>query len=583
MTDPKVSVNGLTVPDVTSKPRVWAADPTAAQWLNYLLWCLDRDQALPGTPTQFDYHYLKQLHSDYEHLLCVSLEDGPGPDDICLGSDRAWFNFYVNIRHNTPEAKSATVLTQLAGLQKQNLVHDLDWCMIWHDPTQFIDCLGALTNRTLKHNRISQQVIAQYSRICVWHDPKQFLSHLHDPMASELTLALTELDHKIYYPDPLADARNSGNYCPLIFAGLYVEKIDQDSVQLAACCLNRVDSKKTTKTDFVSNSHLQNQRDVVSRGLPVSGCYNCYKNVLSPQENFRVQWSAHPVDASTPKLQKLDYNVDPICNAACVHCSSYYSSAWLAEDQRHGVKFQTRQFGSTRKNHAWQDLDLSDLKYLYINGGEPLLSDEPLPMLQHLDHKHKLSDIHFSFNTNGSIRPNHELLALMKKCRSVVWNFSIDGIEQEFEYIRYPLIWQQVADNVAWASNQHGNFIINIACSVGIHNIDAVDRIVSWVDQVNATLPPSRQALKFLSSPVFGVLSLENAEPQLRQVWLNRYSGPQNWHQQAREILLRPAQPSGGGWQQHLDMLDQRRGLDWRQSLPELYQSWKLSHSSTSS
>ena len=51
-------------------------------------------------------------------------------------------------------------------------------------------------------------------------------------------------------------------YCPLLFQGLYVEKVNNSQVRVAACCLNRP-GPAVDKIDFEHDPYLQHQRQQV--------------------------------------------------------------------------------------------------------------------------------------------------------------------------------------------------------------------------------------------------------------------------------------------------------------------------------
>lgn len=549
---------------------------SGGMWVNYLIWCVKHSQVISGAFEHFEFPNLLQRRPDYHsYVKFVEHTDTPDTANIVLGSDRAWMNFYLNLvkkKKLLDHSAWRHTETYIQRIRAQSHQFNLDWCDIWDQPQQFMQQLSVLTGYDLPYNNIAKLAMAQYSRTCVWLDPNDLTNNRHLLLPQHQRLVSSGIRSSYFYPAIKSDPQDNSNYCPLIFNGIYVEKVKDKQVKLAACCINHT-SDAVTQVDFEHNIHLEQQRNLSRRGLPVPGCMHCYNATVNLQSNAIVSWHGKAVNPARPKLQKLDYNVDPICNAKCIQCSSYYSSAWAAEDQQHGV-LTSRQFAQTRQRQPWQELDLSGLEKLYINGGEPLLSNEPLEILQHLDHMNLLGTLNLAFNTNGSVAPNAKLLALMKRCGSVVINFSIDGTEQAFEYIRHPLSWSTVVKNLCDLATVSTRFQLHVAYTLGIHNIDEVDNTMTWLDTLNQTLDRPVRFSTHLSS---GPLDLTNAEPELKQVWLDRYDGSKGWHQLARNGLLNPTRPQSNTWQQHLDMIDQRRGLDWKISLPLLYQSWKLS------
>jgi hypothetical protein len=46
------------------------------------------------------------------------------------------------------------------------------------------------------------------------------------------------------------------------------------------------------------------------------------------------------------------------------------------------------------------------------------------------------------------------IIELWKKCKSVQINVSVDGIDEHFNYLRWPLQWSQVRDNIRFILDQ---------------------------------------------------------------------------------------------------------------------------------
>lgn len=373
------------------------------------------------------------------------------------------------------------------------------------------------------------------------------------------------------------DQINNPNYCPLIFNGLYVEKINQDKVKISACCVNTL-GPELDVVDFENDAYLQTQRDLVRTGQVVPGCDRCNSNPTK----FNLRQSAinffehTPVSLDQPRLTKLDWNVDPICNARCIQCGPHFSSAWAAEDQALGKAFDVRVTNSTRHNSVAADIDVSQLNSLYFNGGEPMLSREPLQFLKRIDQIGNISQLHLSLNTNGSIKPSREFMELAARCKSVVVNFSLDGTGAEFEYIRNPLSWAVVEQNIKWWNEQHiANMSFNVAFVLGVYNIDIVQDTFDWYTDLAEVY---KKMSGFVIQPCYGILSLDYSSQQLKKVWAEKYTSDTYVDSMVQTMLQNStSQTDDLSWQRHLEMIDSRRNLDWTQCLPKLHQAWKKS------
>jgi MoaA/NifB/PqqE/SkfB family radical SAM enzyme len=312
----------------------------------------------------------------------------------------------------------------------------------------------------------------------------------------------------------------------------------------------------------------------------VPGCVRCDSNPT--QFNLRNSAIRHfeftPIDPTQPRLTKLDWNVDPICNARCIQCSSHFSSAWAAEDAAHGKIIYVRKTSFNRHKSLSESIDVSQLTSLYFNGGEPMLSKEPLEFLRRIDRLGNIPKLNLSFNTNGSIRPSPEFMELAVRCQSVVVNFSLDGTGSAFEYIRNPLSWETVEQNIRWWNEQKIRTMgFNVAFVLGVYNIDIAEDTYNWYKNMSQTY---KKMSGFAIQPCYGILALDYSSAKLKQVWAEKYTGNDYVHSTIRDMLEKsPNAQEDKDWQRYLEIIDSRRKLDWTTCLPKLHEAWKNSQS----
>jgi radical SAM protein with 4Fe4S-binding SPASM domain len=141
------------------------------------------------------------------------------------------------------------------------------------------------------------------------------------------------------------------------------------------------------------------------------------------------------------RLKILDLRWKNTCNFACIYCGPDLSSAWASE-------LNMPQHINDRALQESLDYIYSNLhsvEHVYLAGGEPLLIKENLVLLNRLQEINP--DIEIRINTNLSILGN-EIYNTIKKFRNVHWTVSVDGIEEEFEYVRYGGNWNQFVKNL---------------------------------------------------------------------------------------------------------------------------------------
>ena len=212
------------------------------------------------------------------------------------------------------------------------------------------------------------------------------------------------------------------------------------------------------------------------------------KNRLIDQ-NLAAEINQLLADPTRPRPGPRHYKIDAnnICNSTCVVCDSAYSTAWAQLQRKHGVE-PTPAWGisSQELDHS---IDYDQALSMGFRGGEPLLSDQTWHVLQKLvDANNTHCDINFT--TNGSIALTQWQQQLISCFANVTFNFSIDGVGAVFEYMRYPLQWQDLENNISYC-RANG---IRVTASYTISNLNILyhARTRNWFEdnQIAYSLNP---------------------------------------------------------------------------------------------
>jgi organic radical activating enzyme len=141
-------------------------------------------------------------------------------------------------------------------------------------------------------------------------------------------------------------------------------------------------------------------------------------------------------------LQTIDVRWSNLCNFSCIYCGPEFSSKWSKELNI----VQTIPSDKQRddfKNYIFDNA--TQLKHVYLAGGEPLLMKENLELLQLLKEVNPL--VNLRINTNLS-KVDTKIFNLICTFPNVHWIVSIESIEEEFEYIRYGSKWKDFLENL---------------------------------------------------------------------------------------------------------------------------------------
>jgi len=174
-------------------------------------------------------------------------------------------------------------------------------------------------------------------------------------------------------------------------------------------------------------------------------------------------------DFST-KILKID--ISNLCNSTCVTCNSQCSTAW----------------GTLRKSKTFKiidqtlldSIDYGNLVMLTFVGGEPLVDKKVFSILEDMIRMGNTTCF-IDMVTNGSVELTDRQLEVLSKFKHVQLTLSIDGINKKFEYMRYPLKWNILLNNIK-IFKELG---INLAISYTISNINVMyyKETIDWFAQ----------------------------------------------------------------------------------------------------
>lgn len=283
-------------------------------------------------------------------------------------------------------------------------------------------------------------------------------------------------------------------------------------------------------------------------------------------------------------LMFLDLKLGNICNLKCRICGSWSSSQFATEEiqaadparRKQTFAYQMLQAGSWPRNNQafWQEIDksLDNIRYIEFTGGEPFLISQHFDMLQGIVDRGIANQVEIHYNTNGTVWPDRGP-DIWKHFRTVEIAFSIDDLEQRFEYQRTNAVWSDVVNNIALFKDLRSNYDnIKLQCcsTVNIFNVFYLNSLADWISQ---------QQFDFVYWNVmhdawyFSVSSLPKIAKQAVTQYLSQTAAGGNWAVERNKILqfMNQGKSSDGiEIKKQIQILDQRRNQNLAVTLPEL-------------
>ena len=355
-------------------------------------------------------------------------------------------------------------------------------------------------------------------------------------------------------------------FCRYLSNG-YSFSLNRNKVNVGPCCLY-----KTSLT--LDSQLLQNrQQEFESVNNWTNNCVNCKTLENAGQQSLR-QTGPHWID----ELEKsqdpitMDINLDFDCNAACIICNEQSSSLWEKENLKLNNKKIKINKDTTVVDKAIDQIintvSLKKLKYVKFFGGEPLFTDTHLKFIKHIPCPEQVT-LHYT--TNGSIYPNDEVLAAWKKFKVVIFAASLDGIHEQFDYVRWPLPWSKVSKNLIRLKENKDiwNLMFRVEFTANLLNTYYFDRLENWIKNNLDTNSSGDKTEINIHQCWGGVWDLEKMPQNIRELVLKKYPVNHIIHKLVADLA---PQSSLNSWQEFVDTWDTRRNNSWQQAFPDLVQ-----------
>lgn len=251
------------------------------------------------------------------------------------------------------------------------------------------------------------------------------------------------------------------------------------------------------------------------------GCSACEKLDNATGQSFRNASFDIIPDNMPDGAVALDISLDFNCNAACVICGPDSSSAWVQQIKKHSIQIYQRPEPLNHLVKILDEIDLSNVRRIKFFGGEPLLTDTHLTILKKIPNP-ELVDIWYT--TNGSILPNNDAIDLWQKFKLVYMETSIDGIGDRFKYIRWPLAWDKIKNNLFEIKNiGPNNLLFRINHTLNPFNILYYNEVEDWMTSsfaCNRLGDPTEINVH----PCWGTWDLSRTPQALREEVYKKYS-----------------------------------------------------------
>lgn len=235
-----------------------------------------------------------------------------------------------------------------------------------------------------------------------------------------------------------------------------------------------------TFQDAWTSDYMDDIREHFLTDKKFAGCRECWR--MQDMGLRSMRYDSIQYDGSTEtqinapiRPTRIEINASNVCNLKCRICYPNASTKWIKE--ANDLYGQTEK---TYRNLTLDNLEMvrewsSSLEEVCFFGGEPLLSEDNLALMDHFILSGNAKRIALLFNTNGTVF-TEELIDRLSHFRKVRMYFSIDDIGERFEYQRSGANWKEVEKNIERAYQlghvkSPTNIEFRVCCTVSVMNV----------------------------------------------------------------------------------------------------------------
>lgn len=246
--------------------------------------------------------------------------------------------------------------------------------------------------------------------------------------------------------------------------------------------------------DCYTNEVSTQLRENLKNGIRDPNCSRCWDEEDAGRRSKRIRDNERYEDVELTGLAILELNLGNTCNLACKTCGPSVSTGWIKEAFVHSKRTDQKEFNKQFKKFQraydddadfWKQLEdnLPNVRELLFYGGEPFMIKRMWKVLQLCVDRGYAKDIEIHFNTNGTHWPKET--SVFEHFKHVHLSFSIDGIGERFNSMRFNADWNLVCDNMRKASAIRDKVNINLSWCITVSslNIYYIDEVIKEIEE----------------------------------------------------------------------------------------------------
>jgi hypothetical protein len=270
------------------------------------------------------------------------------------------------------------------------------------------------------------------------------------------------------------------------------------------CCFSDLMVKENNNQNndaekFWNSKKLIKLRKDMLNGVKNSHCDACWineKNKVKSNRQYFNETFFYIINDFLKKTDKkgflnkkpfiFDISVGSACDFSCRMCAvPNKKNGKFFDSNKENQEKILKKANVVNKKHFKENIFpfLNKVRYINIAGGEPFIIRNTEYFLEECVKRGFSKNISLKIVTNFNRSPI-KFLKLFSKFRRCQLDISIDGIDDLYEYIRYPGKWNKIEKNLVELKKCSGNTFICFAITVQIYNIFNIEEILKFTNKL---------------------------------------------------------------------------------------------------
>lgn len=263
-----------------------------------------------------------------------------------------------------------------------------------------------------------------------------------------------------------------------------------------------VTDDKASEDILNTKTHNELRQDMLL-GIKSDVCTRCWTMEEQGGESFRQmansRWkNVHRkiIENKSPfplGVKRIEFDLGTKCNLKCRMCGPYSSSLIQKEMISNPESDVKDYYGFFDTNFPSDWVEAKDIRELlaphvntleemYLIGGEPLIISAHTELLEWLVETGHSKHIKIVYNTNG-ITIGKKFIDLWKEFRHVHLSVSIDAMNEQYEYIRFPAKWDTIESNLKQIMSIQ-NISVGISTTIQNLTLPTMAKFIVWANDL---------------------------------------------------------------------------------------------------